>query len=268
MINKSISVIGAGNMATAIVKGMIAGNVCSSDSIVVYDVLAEKVEAFCAFGCKSSSSAAECASLSDIVFLAVKPQNFADLLSDIKGVCSKDKLFVSIAAGISTNYISDLLGFDAKVIRVLPNTPMLFGEGASTICSTANVSDDELSFVKSIFDKCGCTEIIDEKLMNASIAVHSSSPAFIFLFAKCVGQVADSYGIDAETAVKLFAKTLKGSAKMIEESQMSCDELIKMVASPGGTTLAALNSFERDDFEGAVSRAMKACTDRAFELGK
>lgn len=268
LINKSIAVIGAGNMATAIIKGMLSNNVCSAENIYVFDIMPEKTAAFVSLGCKSSQSSRDCAALCETVLLAVKPQNFQEVLSDIKDVCNPEKLFISIAAGISTSYISTQLGFDAKVIRVLPNTPMLYGEGASTICCTHNVDSDDLCFVKGIFDKCGCTEVIDEKLMNASIAIHSSSPAFVFLFAKCIAQTAQTYGIDYDVAVKLFSKTLKGSAKMIEESGLTCDELIKMVASPGGTTLAALNSFNNDDFEGAVARAMKACTDRAFELGK
>lgn len=266
--NKTISVLGAGNMATAIIKGIVSSGICDPADIFIFDVIEDKVDALCKLGCRKASDACECVRLGDIIVLAVKPQNFQQLLADIKDVCSEDNIFVSIAAGISTDYIRSELGFAAKVIRVLPNTPMLYGSGASTMCCTDNVDADEMSFVRLIFDKCGITECIDESLMNASIAIHSSSPAFIFLFAKCIAEGAQEYGIDYDTAIRLFSKTLSGAAKMIENSGMSCDELIRMVASPGGTTLAALNSFENDDFSGAVKRAMKACTDRAFELGK
>ena len=265
---KSIGVIGAGNMATAIVKGAVSSGVCSAGDIYVFDVIDSKAKAFEEFGCVKTDDVKNCVKGADVVLFAVKPQNFDELLPQIKDVCSPEKLFITIAAGISTGYISEQLGFDAKIVRVLPNTPMLYGEGASTICATSAVSEEEIAFVKNIFDKCGHTEMIDEKLMNASIAIHSSSPAFIFLFTKCIAETAQKYGIEYDTAVKLFAKTLTGSAKMIECSGMTCDELIRMVASPGGTTLAALSSFEADGFEKAISNAMDACTKRAFEIGR
>lgn len=266
--NNTISVLGAGNMATAIIKGIVSSQVCDPGDIFIYDLIEDKVDLLCELGCKKSKDACDCVRSGRIIVLAVKPQNFQQLLSDIKDICSEDNIFVSIAAGISTDYIRSELGFAAMVIRVLPNTPMLYGAGASTMCCTDNVDADDMAFVRSIFDKCGVTEYIEESLMNASIAIHSSSPAFVFLFAKCIAEGAKEYGIDYDTAIKLFSKTLSGAAKMIENSGMSCDELIKMVASPGGTTLAALNSFYNDDFSGTIKRAMRACTDRAFQLGK
>lgn len=260
--------LGAGNMATAIVKGIISSEICPAENIFIYDIMAEKVDALCKMGCSRAENAAGLVSDCETVVLAVKPQNFPQLLSEIKDFVSADKLFVSIAAGISIEYIKSSLGVDLPVVRVMPNTPMLLSCGATVLSRRQPVTDEQFAFVKGIFESCGTVTVLDEDKINASIAIHSSSPAFLFLFAKVVCETAQQQGIDPNDALALFAQTMIGSANMLLGSGLDCDQLIKMVTSPGGTTQAALEKFDELGFDKAINQAMLACTKRAQELGK
>lgn len=260
-----IGFLGAGNIATALLSGILREGIFSPGDISVYDVLPEKADAFCKRGVLASSSPEELVKGSDAIILAVKPQNFTELLPCIHAV-SSGKLFISVAAGISINYIRAGLG-EIPVVRVMPNLPMVYSCGVTVLCKSEDVSDAQFELAKSIFSACGKIGVIDESLMNAMIAVHSSSPAFMFLFAKAVGDYAGAWGIDRDEAISLFAHAMLGSAKMLIDSGNTCDELINMVASPGGTTRAALNKFEELNFCDTIIKAMNACTARAIDLG-
>jgi pyrroline-5-carboxylate reductase len=264
MNEKRIGFIGAGNMSTAIISGLL-NNGYQSNLIFIYDIDESKVSAF--NGCNASGSISELANSSEIIFLCVKPQNFEDVLPQIK-VKDNAKIFVSIAAGISTDYIRATIGENAKVIRTMPNTPLLLGEGATAICRTSNISDEEFSIVFNIFSILGKACELNEEKMNAIVAVNGSSPAYIYLFADAIIKGAIEQGIDGETAKTLFCQTLIGSAKMLLTSEKTPNELIKMVASPGGTTLKALEVFNNSNFSNIIIEAMNACTKRAAELGK
>ncbi len=261
--------VGAGNMAGAIINGIVGTKTFSPDRIYVFDIHREKREALQhSAGVHSAESLAELAEKCDIIFLAVKPQGFPEVLADLKPMLDEQKLFVSIAAGISSQYIMDSLGCDCPVIRTMPNTPLLIGKGATALCRTENVPDDDFDLVKSLFSACGIVTILEEDQMNAVIAVSGSSPAYIYLFAKAVVDSAVKQGIDAGTALELICQTLEGSAGMLRKPNTTPDELIKMVSSKGGTTLKALEVFYERGFEQMVDEAMTACTKRAEELGK
>ena len=263
-----VGFIGAGNMARAIFRGILSAGILPSDSIHVFDVNPGQYEAFSEPGVIFEKSSDDLVAKCDVVILAVKPQNFQDVLSGIRSVVSNQKLFVSIAAGISSNYIIDTLGCACPIVRVMPNTPLLIGKGATALCRTAQVSEEQFNLVKSFFASCGSVEELPESQMNAIIAVNGSSPAYIYLFAKAVVDEAACQGIDREVALRLFCKTLEGSAGMLLDSGKTAEELIKMVSSPGGTTLKALEVLYQENFEQLVGNAMKACTKRAEELGK
>lgn len=264
-----IGFIGVGNMATAILGGILKAELCPAEHIVLFDLAKEKCAQFQEKGAVRAACAGEVVSKCDIVFLAVKPQNYEDVLKEIASSASAKTVFVSIAAGISTEYISSQLGYDAKVVRAMPNTPLLLGEGATALCCSSHVSKEEFETVKQIFEASGIVAELREEQMNAVIAVNGSSPAYVYLFAKAIIDAAsDCYGIDREVAKRLLAQTLIGSAKMLTESGYSPDELIKMVSSPGGTTLKALDALYDHDFPGALKDAMERCTKRAEELGK
>ncbi len=264
---KRIGFIGAGNMATAIIKGLIAQK-GSGSFINVFDVSSEKLDDISKLGVNALSSSQDVVKNSDIIVLAVKPQNYAEVLEALKAVVSNDKTFVSIAAGISISYVQSALGCECPVVRVMPNTPLLLKKGASALCPSGNINEDDKQIVYDMFAGSGVCEYITEDHMNEIIAVNGSSPAYIYMFAKAMADYAVSVGIDYNKALNLICATLEGSAAMLRESGDTPDVLIEKVSSKGGTTIEALNKLREHGFTEAVDDAMKACTKRAEELGK
>lgn len=264
---KRIGFIGAGNMATAIIKGLIAQK-GSGSFINVFDVSSEKLDEISKLGVNALPSSQDVVKNSDIIVLAVKPQNYAEVLEALKNVVSTDKTFVSIAAGISINYVQSALCCECPVVRVMPNTPLLLKKGASALCPSGNISEEDKQIVYDMFAGSGVCEYITEDHMNEIIAVNGSSPAYIYMFAKAMADYAVSVGIDYGKALNLICATLEGSAAMLKESGDTPEVLIEKVSSKGGTTIEALNKLREHGFTEAIDDAMKACTKRAEELGK
>ncbi len=265
MDRSTIGFIGAGNMATAICRGLLS-SVNASD-IYVFDIDSNKTDVWKDLGCCICNSAKETASLSDYLIIAVKPQNISELLSDISDSLRNGGVLVSIAAGVSIDKIKGLIG-DYPVVRVMPNACMTVLEGASAVSASGDVTAVQLDKVCEILRSCGAAEIIDESLQNSIIAVHGSSPAFIFLFVKAIIDEAEAEGISYESAKNLICSTLIGSAKMMIDSTRSLDELISVITSKGGTTEAALKVLDNNNFYDSIRECMKACRDRAEELGR
>ena len=260
--------IGSGNIAGAIVSGIISKEVVSPSDIYVFDVDTEKLSAFCsAKSVNACGSISEIVKNSDYIVLSVKPQNYRDVLDEIASQQIDGKVFVSVAAGISIDFVKSIIGKETKIVRVMPNTPLLLGEGATAACRDVLVKDEEFERACSLFSCGGKLAVLDEAQMNAVIAVNGSSPAYLFLFAKAVCEYAKSVGIDEENAKILFAQTMIGSAKMITDSGDDLQTLIDKVTSKGGTTAAALNVFYEKGFTDCIKEAMAACTKRAEELG-
>jgi pyrroline-5-carboxylate reductase len=266
-LTDKIGFVGAGNMAGAIIEGILTQKVSEAQNLGIIDISSEKCTRFKERGVNVFDTYKAIAKFSDIIFLAVKPQNYDEVLNALNGF-TEGKIIVSIAAGISTGFVKSRLGGGSLVVRAMPNTPLLLGCGATALCHVSPVTDEQFDKVKRIFEAGGSVDVLPEDKMNAVISVNSSSPAYVYLFAKAVINGAVKQGIDAKTAAGLIAKTLEGSAKMIESSGYTPDELIKMVSSPGGTTLKALEALYEHDFVGAVIDAMERCTKRADELGK
>ncbi len=267
MFMTSVGFIGAGNMGYAIIKGM-AGSSLRDVSLFAYDLKAEALERLKPFGVTPCTSETELIEKSDYVFLAVKPQQLDDLLDTAGKAFTDKKVIISICAGITAEYLCSKTVPNAKVVLVMPNTPLLLGEGASALSRNENVSDGEFEFVMNIFSSCGKAAVIPRDKMKEIIAINGSSPAFIYLFAKAFVDYAKSADIDENAAKELFAQSLIGSAKMITDSGYTIDELIKMVSSPGGTTLAGLDELYKGDLSGTVAKACESCTRRAYELSK
>lgn len=267
-MNKKVGFIGVGNMATAILNGMLSNNYVLPQNVNLFDLDESKCNDFITLGAHFCSDIKEVTIMSDIVVLAVKPQNYADVLEQLSTLDCDDKVFVSIAAGISISYIRTMLKQNVKAVRVMPNTPLLLSKGASALCPSDNVSEEDFEPVKTMFELSGVVEIIEESHMNEIISVNGSSPAYIYLFTKAIVDYAVSCGINRQKALNLICATLEGSAEMMRSSGDDLDTLIKKVSSPGGTTIAALNSFEENNFIDIMNQAMSACTNRAEELGK
>lgn len=265
---KKTGFIGAGNMATAIIKGIMAQNNGKADFINVFDLSSEKCADMKKLGANVCESCAEVALSSDVIVLAVKPQNYPEVLESLRECADESKTFVSIAAGISIDYVQKGIGCKCPVVRVMPNTPLLLKKGASALCPSDNVSDGDRQFVYDMFAGSGVCEYITEEHMNEIIAVNGSSPAYIYLFAKAMADYAQKNGIEYDKAMNLICAALEGSAAMLRESGDSADVLIEKVSSKGGTTIAALDKLRQHGFYEAVQDAMEACTKRAEELGK
>ena len=261
-----IGFIGAGNMGTAIMKAIRS----KFDAAEIYaaDPDQAKLEALKAFGVQPCEDAAAVTDICKYVFLAVKPQVIEGVLEGIADHVTADTVLVSIAAGITGEYIQSRTRADAKVILVMPNTPLLLGEGASALAKVAPTTEEEFSFVLSVFAACGKAAVVPADKMKEIIAINGSSPAFIYLYAKGFIDYAASVGIDAQTAAVLFSQSLIGSAKMITDSGYTLDELIKMVSSPGGTTLAGLDALYEGKLTDVAKDACQRCTKRAYELSK
>lgn len=268
-------------MASAIIAGITSENNPSAipmSDIILYDKCLEKTVEYQRQGATLVSSVAEAAELADCVFLCVKPQNFPEVLPCFDDVTHvENKLFVTIAAGISMQTVSDAT-HGACVVRVLPNTPIFVGKGVSALCATENVSSEDFDFVCNIFASSGSVLCIDESQMNRIIGVTSSSPAYVFAFIKAIFEGAveqglvkcpeNPDGIDPKYILDSICDTLIGAAELMKVSDITPDEQISRVASKGGTTEQALLELERYNFQEAVVSAMKKCTKRADELGR
>ena len=265
---KKIGFIGAGNMATAIIKGLLAQNDGKADFINIFDVSEEKCNLMNEMGVNICLSGVDVVQKSDIIVLAVKPQNYAEVLASLKESVNETKTFVSIAAGISISFVQRELECNCPVVRVMPNTPLLLKKGASALCPSENISDEDKQIVYDMFAGSGVCEYITEDHMNEIISVNGSSPAYIYLFAKAMADYAQKQGIDYDKAMNLICATLEGSAAMLRESGDSADVLIEKVSSKGGTTIEALNKLREHNFYEAIQDAMTACTNRAEQLGK
>ncbi len=264
----TVGFIGAGNMGYAIMKGAAASPMAQELRISAFDTDREKLTRLAEFGVTACSSGKEVLETCKYVFLAVKPQMFDVVLEEIAPAVTAETVFVSIAAGITAEYIRSKTRADVRVVLVMPNTPLLLGEGATALARCAPTTEEEFAVVRSMFDACGKTAVVPENKMKEIIAVNGSSPAFIYLFAKAFVDYAAKEGIAAETALPLFAQSLIGSAKMLTDSGYSIEELIRMVSSPGGTTLAGLDQLYSGKLEETVDNACTACTKRAYELSK
>ncbi len=264
---KKVGFLGAGNMGYAIMKG-ISGSSLKDIKLFAFDVNTAAKERAADTGAEFCTSENELVEKCDYIFLAVKPQVLAGVLETIKDSLTPEKVVVSIAAGITGDYLKSRTFSELKAVLVMPNTPLLLGEGASALAKVEPVSDEEFGLVCDIFGACGQTAVLPENKMKEIIAINGSSPAFIYLFTKAFTEYAQSQDISEDTAKKLFAKTLIGSAKMITESGFSIDELIKMVSSPGGTTLAGLDRLYEGDLVQTVKNACESCTKRAYELSE
>lgn len=263
-----IGFIGAGNMGAAIMKGISASEAGKDIELYAADPNAEKLEALAEYGVKACADAAEVTEKCGYVFLAVKPQVIEGVIESIASAVTADKVLISIAAGISDEFIASKTIPEAKVILVMPNTPLLLGEGASALSRNENVTDEEFEVILSVFRSCGKASVVPKDKMKEIIAINGSSPAFIYLFAKGFVEYADSVGISSEAALELFSQSLTGSAKMLTDSGYTIDELIKMVSSPGGTTLAGLDRLYEGGLTDTIKNCCESCTKRAYELSK
>lgn len=264
----TLGFIGTGNMASAIYNGIVSKRILPANEIGVYDINAVKLADFAQKGSIVHATAQEVVKNCHYVVLSVKPQNYEELLKELATVAKPETVFISIAAGMTAPYIKSCLGYDAKVVVVMPNTPMLIGYGTVAMSNASPTTDEEFAYVMSIFGAAGEVAEIPADKMNEVIPFNGSSPAFIYRIAQIFVNNAVELGFDADTANKLFCSTLIGSARMMLDTGKTHQELIDMVTSPGGTTIRGLNAMNEHGLEEALRAGIEDCIKRAYELGK
>lgn len=260
--------IGIGNMAGAIIRGLISGGVVSASDIVVSSATPAKREAFAAeTGVRALDSNAAVAASADVLILAVKPQMFAQVTGEIYDELAKSQpLIVSIAAGLSLHDLAELTGRGQRIVRVMPNVNSKIGLGMSGICPNSLVTEDELAVVTEVFESIGETVQIPEAQFSAFTAIAGSSPAWTFLFIDALSRGAVAAGMPKAAATKIAAQAVLGSAALVKDSDESPWNLIDQVCSPGGTTVAGLLSLESNSFLSNVADAVAATIKRDQEL--
>ncbi|MBI5118728.1 pyrroline-5-carboxylate reductase [Candidatus Poribacteria bacterium] len=264
----TLGIIGAGNMGGAILEGVIKAALFRPDGVVVCDIVAEKARSMARkHGVGLAQSASEAARQADIVLIAVKPQTMAECLSEMKTVIKPSQLIISIAAGITTDFIASRLSPGTRIIRVMPNTPALVGAGVSAICSGAHATEHDMAEAERIFSALGKVYRFPESLIDVVTAVSGSGPAYLFLFAEQLTQAGVKCGLPETEAPGIVAQTLFGASKLLIESGESASALRAKVTSPGGTTEAAVKTFTDRAFGETVFAAVNSALTRAKELG-
>lgn len=268
-MNKKIGFIGCGNMAQAMISGMIKSGLIKKENIKGSGTKANKLKSIEEkYGIKTTLDNKEAAKDADILILSVKPHIYPVVIEEIKDSVKAGVIIVTIAPGITMETINKTFGKDLKVVRTMPNTPAMVGEGMSALCSNSLVSEEELNEVVKLFECFGKAEIIEERLMDAVPAVSGSSPAYVYMFIEALADGAVRDGIPREKAYKMAAQAVLGSAKMVLETGMHPGTLKDNVCSPGGTTIEAVFALEKNNFRGTIIEAMKACTDKTREMSK
>ncbi|MGH7913392.1 MAG: pyrroline-5-carboxylate reductase [Candidatus Binataceae bacterium] len=278
---KKLGFIGAGNMAEALARGVIENKVFKASEMIASDVDAARRRKFKgALKIEVTTDNLKVLNSSRAVLFAVKPQTIDAVLTELARAGSygasaarknglNSKLFVSIAAGVTLNRLESALGGRARVIRVMPNAPAMVGQGMAALVRGRSASRADEAFALGIFRSVGdALTLKDEALLDAVTALSGSGPAYIYLFAKSLADAAVTQGLPADLALRMALKTIRGAEENMRRSRLTADDLIRIVASPGGTTEAALKQLGADGFSDIVARAIHAAAERSRELGR
>jgi len=261
-----IGFIGAGNMAEAIMGGILGKGLYASSDVIIYDARPERMEEMHGrYGVETAGGALELVEKSGVVILAVKPDRIGAVLEQVREPLA-ERLIISIAAGVPIESIQAVTGQHSRVIRVMPNTPALVLEGVSALCPSASCPPEDVNTALEIFSAIGRCRQVEEKLMNAVTALSGSGPAFCFLFMEALADGGVRAGLPRELAMELAGATLKGAAAMVLKTGRHPGELKDMVASPGGTTIEGLGVLESRGFRSAAMDAVFAAYQKASRL--
>lgn len=266
-MDKRIGLIGSGNMGEAIINGIIESNLISINNIIVSSKTKETTERIeKKYNIKTTIDNIEVAKASDILILAIKPNIYDSVIDEIKEDIVDNIIVVGIAAGIDIEYIQNRFGKRLKIIKAMPNTPAMVGEGMTGISASKEVEKGELKEVIKIFNSFGQTEIIAEDLMDAVTAVSGSSPAYVYMMIEAMADAAVLEGMKREMAYKFASQAVLGAAKMVLETGTHPGELKDKVCSPKGTTIEAVASLEENGFRTAIIEAVRICTKKSKEM--
>ena len=254
--------IGTGNMASAIMGGIIKNNVIPAEEIIGADLFApgrERVQK--EYGINVTADNKEVASKAETIILSVKPQFYASVIADIKDVVTDNQIIITIAPGKTLAWLAEQFGKEVKIVRTMPNTPAMVGEGMTAATPNEHVTKEELDYACKILSAFGKVEVVTEHMMDAVVAVSGSSPAYVFMFIEAMADAAVAEGMPRAQAYKFAAQAVLGSAKMVLETGKHPGELKDMVCSPAGTTIEAVRVLEEKGFRSSVIEAMKTCEE-------
>ena len=266
---RKVGFIGAGNMGEALIKGLVAANLVPAKAIYASDVRLEALRALeQRYGVQLTQDNAELVSQVDVVILSVKPQIMAAVLGQIAPAVTRQKLLISIAAGVPTKTIRAGLGKEARLIRVMPNTPALVLAGVTAIAKAQGLEPGDLDVAAEIFGAVGRVVTLDEELMDAVTGLSGSGPAYVAIVIESLADGGVLMGLDRATAMTLATQTVLGTARLALETGMHPGALKDMVSSPGGTTIAGLAALEESGVRHAFIKAVERATLRSRELGR
>ena len=260
--------IGAGNMGGAILRGALTAKVLEGGSTYVCGRDAEKAKRIAEeLGCNACGSVEDLARACDYIIVGVKPKDMDGVLAQVRNATTacalSAKTVVSMAAGIKIAHIEEALGVDAKVVRIMPNTPAMVGAAMTSVSRNAFVTDEDMATVMKIFNAIGMAVEVPEDMIHTVIGVSGSSPAYTYLYIDALIKEAVKEGMDEKQARVFASQAVIGAAKMVLESDEDPQILCKNVCSPGGTTIEAVTVLKNEGFEDLVMKAFKACTDKS-----
>lgn len=262
-----IGFIGCGNMASAMIGGILRKGIFKKDEIIVSNLTEEgRRRSQEKLGVAATLDNKEVVKSAEIIVLAVKPQFYEEVLEEVKAFFTPSHLVIGIAPGKTLAWLEEKCGRPLKIVRLMPNTPALVGEGMTGACINDKVTDDDLKQVLEITNSFGRTEVVPERLMDAVGAASGCSPAYVFMFIEAMADAAVAQGMPRKQAYQFAAQAVLGSAKMVLETGMHPGELKDMVCSPAGTTIEGVRTLEKAGFRSAVFEALQASADKGKRL--
>ena len=265
----SIGLIGAGNMGAAVIRGAIKSNIIEPESIWVYDIVPGKLNQLQQeFGINIAPSIDILVNESRVIIPAVKPSDIAEVLAMVRESLTGDHLILSIAAGVTTEQLKNMVQGKCHVIRTMPNTPALVGEGMTAVCRDPSIPERFINMACMILKSFGKIEFVSEDQIHAVTAISGSSPAYAFMFLEALADGGVMMGLSREQSYRMAAQSLLGAAKLILETGKHPGELKDMVCSPSGTTIDAVASLEHSGFRGIVTKAVQVCAEKSIAMGK
>ena len=262
-----IGFIGCGNMATAMLGGILSKQLVDKTDLLA-SAKSEKTRTRIReeIGIRAEESNAAVAAEADVLILAIKPIYMEEVIREIRSAVRPETIVVTLAPGKTISWLAEAFAKPVKLVRTMPNTPALVGEGMTALCPNAEVTEDELHTVLTIFNSFGKTQVVTEPMIDVVVGVSGSSPAYVFLFIEAMADAAVADGMPRAQAYEFAAQSVLGSAKMVLETGRHPGELKDMVCSPGGTTIEAVRVLEEKGFRSAVIEAQKACVKKARGL--
>ncbi|MDZ7697832.1 MAG: pyrroline-5-carboxylate reductase [Deltaproteobacteria bacterium] len=266
---QKLGFIGAGNMATALIKGLIESKTYAPENLLAADCSEAAIKKISGdFGVECTPFNSDIVTESDVVVLSVKPQVIREVIENIKGGLRDNHLVISIAAGIPLKMIQDIIKKDIPLIRVMPNTPALVLHGVSALAAGPSATSAHMETAKEIFGAVGDTVEVTEEMMDAVTAVSGSGPGYVFYMMECMVDAAVAVGLEREVATRLVTQTFLGAGHLAKTSTYTLSELREKVTSPGGTTQAGLEVMNRKGLKAVIEQAVDAACRRSVELGK